>query len=246
MLDTLEDGKPNLGSDVLLALLPVIASFESKRRSERVRVAIREVKERRWRTRSGRPPGWPVRATPEKVSAIALYRCHPPERVDGDERGRWNAEDRAGEILYVLRIDGPGRRTLRGEGCSPSFSLSAIAPAGGGLGGSFSPGGAQTIRFPTVYCKTCQEINVACETRPLEGGVSLKGIHVTILLPRNLQILLRTRGPRQRGAGSVLADVFRGAHGALRRFIKTGTNPCREHHMGFPVRVKVRGGLVAL
>ncbi len=30
-LDTPEDGRPNLGRDVLLALLPVIASFESKR-----------------------------------------------------------------------------------------------------------------------------------------------------------------------------------------------------------------------
>ncbi len=88
---------------------------------------------------------------------------------------------------------------------------------------------------------------MACETRPLEGGVSLKGVHVTILLPRNLQILLRTLEIRDNEElGSVLADAFRGAHGALRRFIKTGTNPCRKHHMGFPVRVKVRGGRVAL
>ena len=60
-LDTPEDGRPNLGRDVLLALLPVIASFESKRRSERVRLAMREIKEGRRRTRSGRPPGRPRR-----------------------------------------------------------------------------------------------------------------------------------------------------------------------------------------
>ncbi len=70
MLDTPEDRKPNLGRDVLLALLPVIASFESKRRSERVRVAMRDIKEGRRKTRSGRPPGRPIRATPEKISAI--------------------------------------------------------------------------------------------------------------------------------------------------------------------------------
>jgi DNA invertase Pin-like site-specific DNA recombinase len=75
MLDTPEDGQPNLGRDVLLALLPVIASFESKRRSERVRVAMREIKEGRRRTRSGRPPGRPVRATPEKVSAIVRLKA---------------------------------------------------------------------------------------------------------------------------------------------------------------------------
>jgi putative DNA-invertase from lambdoid prophage Rac len=70
MLDTPEDGKPNLGRDVLLALLPVIASFESKRRSERIRVAMRDIKEGRRKTRSGRPPGRPRRVTPEKAQAI--------------------------------------------------------------------------------------------------------------------------------------------------------------------------------
>ncbi len=70
MLDTPEDGRPNLGRDVLLALLPVIASFESRRRSERVRVAMREIREGRRKTRSGRPPGRPRRVTPEKAQAI--------------------------------------------------------------------------------------------------------------------------------------------------------------------------------
>ncbi len=64
-LDTPSDGLPNLGRDVLLALLPVIASFESKRRSERVRVAMKEIREGRRRTRSGRPPGRPRRVTNE-------------------------------------------------------------------------------------------------------------------------------------------------------------------------------------
>ncbi|MGP8074942.1 MAG: recombinase family protein [Thermoplasmata archaeon] len=74
-LDTPEDGKPNLGRDVLLALLPVIAAFESKRRSERVRVAMREIKEGRRKTRSGKPPGRPVRATKEKVESILRYKA---------------------------------------------------------------------------------------------------------------------------------------------------------------------------
>ncbi|MFI5418302.1 MAG: recombinase family protein [Candidatus Lutacidiplasmatales archaeon] len=74
-LDTPEDGMPNLGRDVLLALLPVIAAFESKRRSERVRVAMREIKSGHRRTRSGRPPGRPVRATPDKVAAIIRWKA---------------------------------------------------------------------------------------------------------------------------------------------------------------------------
>lgn|GEM_PF-999313 len=74
-LDTPDDGQPNLGRDVLLALLPVIAAFESKRRSERVRVAMREIKAGRRRTRSGKPPGRPVRATPDKIAAILRWKA---------------------------------------------------------------------------------------------------------------------------------------------------------------------------
>ncbi len=74
-LDTPEDGKPNLGRDVLLALLPVIASFESKRRSERVRMAMREIKEGRRRTRSGRPPGRPRRVTPDHAAKAEALRA---------------------------------------------------------------------------------------------------------------------------------------------------------------------------
>lgn len=74
-LDTPDDGRPNLGRDVLLALLPVIASFESKRRSERVRVAMKEIKEGRRRTRSGRPPGRPRRVTPELAAKVLELRA---------------------------------------------------------------------------------------------------------------------------------------------------------------------------
>lgn len=74
-LDTPDDGKPNLGRDVLLALLPVISAFESKRRSERVRVAMAELKARHRKTRSGKPPGRPVRATPDKVAAILRWKA---------------------------------------------------------------------------------------------------------------------------------------------------------------------------
>ncbi len=73
-LDTPEDGKPNLGRDVLLALLPVIAAFESKRRSERVSVAMKEIKAGRRPTRSGRPPGRQRKVTQEQADYIVKSR----------------------------------------------------------------------------------------------------------------------------------------------------------------------------
>lgn len=74
MLDSAEDGTPNMGRDLLRAILPVIAAFESRRRSERVRVAMREVKDGLRATRSGRPPGRPRRVTPEKIARILQLR----------------------------------------------------------------------------------------------------------------------------------------------------------------------------
>lgn len=74
-LDSPELGQPGLGRDVLLALLPVVATFESKRRSERVRIAMQEIRAGRRATRSGRPPGRPVRVTPEKAQAILRWKA---------------------------------------------------------------------------------------------------------------------------------------------------------------------------
>ncbi len=75
MLDSSEDGSPNMGRELLRAILPVIAAFESRRRSERVRVAMKEIKEGRRRTRSGRPPGRPRRVTEaHAIKAEALRR----------------------------------------------------------------------------------------------------------------------------------------------------------------------------
>lgn len=74
-LETPEDGQSNLGRDVLLAILPAIASFESRRRSERVRVAMREIREGRRATRSGRPPGRPRLVTQEVAQKAADLRA---------------------------------------------------------------------------------------------------------------------------------------------------------------------------
>ena len=75
MIDSSEDGTPNMGRDLLRAILPVIATFESRRRAERVSVAMRELKEGRRQTRSGRPWHRPIRVTPEKLNALLKLRA---------------------------------------------------------------------------------------------------------------------------------------------------------------------------
>ena len=75
MIDSSEDGSSTMGRDLLRAILPVIATFESRRKAERVRLAMREIREGRRRTRSGRPSGRPIRVTPEKAQAILQFRA---------------------------------------------------------------------------------------------------------------------------------------------------------------------------
>jgi DNA invertase Pin-like site-specific DNA recombinase len=60
---------------LLLSVTSLVASFESRRRSERVKLAMRELKEGRRRTRSGNPPGRPIRVTPEKLAAILRWKA---------------------------------------------------------------------------------------------------------------------------------------------------------------------------
>jgi DNA invertase Pin-like site-specific DNA recombinase len=74
MLDSGEDRTPNIGRDLLRAILPVIAKFESRRRSERVSVAMQDLKAGRRATRSGRPVGRPRRVTPELTQKILALR----------------------------------------------------------------------------------------------------------------------------------------------------------------------------
>ncbi len=80
MLDSTPEGTANFGRDLLRAILPVIASFEAQRRTERTRVAMREISEGRRKTRSGRPVGRPRRVDAEKEATIRRlrYETEPP------------------------------------------------------------------------------------------------------------------------------------------------------------------------
>lgn len=73
-LDSGDDDAPNLARDLLRGILPTIAKFEALRIRERTRVAMREIKEGRRRTRSGRRVGRPRRVTPELLQEIIRLR----------------------------------------------------------------------------------------------------------------------------------------------------------------------------
>jgi DNA invertase Pin-like site-specific DNA recombinase len=68
------DATAGFARNLLLSVTASVAAFESRRKSERVRVAMREIKAGRRPTRSGRPPGRPRRVTPEKAARIMELR----------------------------------------------------------------------------------------------------------------------------------------------------------------------------
>lgn len=73
-LDSGDDDSPNLARELLRGILPTIAAFEARRRSERTRLAMQEIKSGRRKTRSGRPPGRQPRVTEYKRSRILKFR----------------------------------------------------------------------------------------------------------------------------------------------------------------------------
>lgn len=123
-LDSSEDGTANMGRDLLRAILPVIASFESRRKSERVRVAMREIKEGRRATRSGRPPGRPVRATPEKVREAARLHDDAVPWAEVAQRTGLKAETARRAVLRLKKAAGAAHN-------SPPRETVSATPEGG-------------------------------------------------------------------------------------------------------------------
>jgi DNA invertase Pin-like site-specific DNA recombinase len=77
MLDSPEDGTPNMGRDLLRAILPVISAFESRRRSERVRVALAEIKAGRREARGKLGPAFKVDLTAIRKAEALRERGEP-------------------------------------------------------------------------------------------------------------------------------------------------------------------------
>lgn len=68
------DASAVFARNLMLGVASSVAAFESRRRSERTRVAMRAIKEGHRQTRSGHPPGRPRRVTPEKAAKIIELR----------------------------------------------------------------------------------------------------------------------------------------------------------------------------
>ena len=69
-----EDANSAFARNLLLGVVSSLATFESRRKSERVRIAMRELKDGRRKTRTGRPVGRPRRVTPEIAAKVRELR----------------------------------------------------------------------------------------------------------------------------------------------------------------------------
>jgi len=115
----LDTDAPGIGRDILRALLPIVASFESRRRSERVRLALGEIKQGRRKTRSGRPLGRPVKITLEKAQLAARYREEGFSWAQVAVRAGLNAET-CRRAVWLLKT---GRLTVQNTDRSKSTNL---------------------------------------------------------------------------------------------------------------------------
>jgi DNA invertase Pin-like site-specific DNA recombinase len=87
-LDSSEDGGASLARDLLRGILPTIAAFEARRRSDRTKVSMEEIRAGRRPTRSGRPIGRPRKVTPAHVRQIQELR---DTRLPNGKRRTWAA-----------------------------------------------------------------------------------------------------------------------------------------------------------
>ena len=69
-----DDANSAFARNLLLGVVSSLATFESRRKSERVRVAMRDLREGRRKTRTGRPVGRPRRVTQEIVAKVQELR----------------------------------------------------------------------------------------------------------------------------------------------------------------------------
>lgn len=96
-------------------------------------------------------------------------------------------------------------------------------------------------QFPTVFCETCREIDAACSHRPLEAYYSLGGFDLTLYIPHQLAVMLATLRVGETDLRSFIQHVAERGYRRLPKFLKKGRNPCHWRHMGYPLRVKMRG-----
>jgi DNA invertase Pin-like site-specific DNA recombinase len=90
-IDSSSTGEVSFSRDLMRAVLPTLAAFEARRRSERTHLAMNEIKSGKRRTRTGRPPGRPRKVTPEIQELIVRLRNATP-------RPKWR------EIAVRLRL----------------------------------------------------------------------------------------------------------------------------------------------
>jgi hypothetical protein len=108
------------------------------------------------------------------------------------------------------------------------------------------PASHQAVQYPTWICLVCKEIGADCREAPLEGEARTSEVRISFLLPRQLVVLLETRGASASDIRQLIQFVWGRMGRAAKRFIRTGNNPCRKRHAGFRMKVRVKGLAVDL
>lgn len=114
-LDSGEGDSSSLARDLLRGILPTIAAFESRRRSDRTRLAMQEIKEGRRATRSGRPPGRPRLITPDLLAKVKTLREQGLGWVDVAQRVSRKAETLRRAIQAERKARPPAQNPRLGE-----------------------------------------------------------------------------------------------------------------------------------
>jgi DNA invertase Pin-like site-specific DNA recombinase len=162
-LDTIADGSASLARDILRGILPAIASFEARRRSERTQLAMDDIRAGRRPTRSGRPVGRPRRVTPEHERQLRELRAQGYRWADIAVKLHLPAGTcrKEGQRLGIPK---PGRPS---QEVTPRIREQILNLRAAGLGWRAIGG---TVRFPVGVCKEVVAASRASINRVEKGS----------------------------------------------------------------------------
>ncbi len=129
------------------------------------------------------------------------------------------------------------RATYRGRDVPPATTVGATAPSGAGVSVGRKPQSSRSLSFPTLFCDTCREINAFCRETPRLATCTAYGYKLGVVIPREVTSLLESVNARKEDLQRLVWDVVIRAKRPLRKFLKSGTNPCKKGHAGFPVSI---------
>lgn len=114
--------------------------------------------------------------------------------------------------------------------------------AGTGAGSSGGHSNSTSISLETYFCKKCKMTEAYGTVEPGATGLTYNnGYHLEVILPESLLRFFGSFGFQDNDIVSAVGSIARRLMQIVKKFEKTGINPCKKGKIGQKARMTVRG-----